>query len=161
MQARAWMRYVGEAAMKKIVKLSLIVLIGIMATYYYIVSMEKKTAKVDAEVVFMTSGVKAGMLRNDITNILTDNGFKPNEKSPSVKDPAHRQTFVRIAAKKTFAWVRYDALIEYDGNDRLKTARFLKSNHSDGRDTSCLILYDVPSRNVTYPASCPADVQNF
>lgn len=146
---------------KKYVKVFLVVLIGIVATYYYIVAIEKKSVKVDAGVVTMASGITAGMTRNDVALTMAGNGFKLNEKSPSRKDPAHRQIFFKISSKSTFSWIRYDALLAYDGNDRLKTARFLRSNHSDGRDTSCLILHEIPSRSAPYPVQCPADVQEF
>ena len=146
---------------KKYVKVILVLLIGVIATYYYIAAIEKKTARVDDGIVKMASGITAGMTRNDVMLTLSGNGFKPNEKSPPKKDPEHRQIYFKISSKSTFAWVRHDALIEYDGNDRLKTARFLRSNHSDGRDTSCLILGEIPLRNVTYPAPCAADAQDF
>ena len=142
-------------------KIALVLLIGIIATFYYIKAIDKKTAKDDAGVVKIASSLTAGTDRNEVTNVLSASSFKLNQKSPSVKDPKNRQIFFKISSKSTFAWVRYDALIEYDGKDRLKTARFLKSNHSDGRDTACVILHEVPLRNVTYPAQCPNDVHDF
>jgi hypothetical protein len=147
--------------MRKFVKIALILLIGITATFFYIKAVDKKTAKDDVGVVKIVSSLTVGTDRNEVTNVLSASGFWPNQKSPSVKDPKHRQIFFKISSKSTFAWVRYDALIEYDGKDRLKMARLLKSNHSDGRDTSCVILHEVPSRNVTYPAQCSNDVQDF
>jgi hypothetical protein len=147
--------------MRKFVKIALILLIGIIATFYYIKAIDKRTAKDDVGVVKIASSLTAGTDRNEVTNVLSASSFKLNQKSPSVKDPKNRQIFFKISSKSTFAWVRYDALIEYDGKDLVKTARFLKSNHSDGKDTSCVILHEVPSRNVTYPAQCSPDVHDF
>lgn len=147
--------------MKKSVKLVLVLLIGIIATFYYVKAIEKKTTKDEAGVVKMASGISAGMTRNDVALTLTGNGFRPNDKSPSKKDPARRQVFFKVSSKSTFAYVRYDALVEYDDKDQLKTARFLKSNHSDGRDTSCVIVYEVPARTIAYSAQCPPDIQDF
>jgi len=145
----------------KFLKIFLILLIGIFATYYYFAGSAKRPARVDAEIFQMIPGFKPGLARSTVTNILTGNEFKPDDKSPSKKDPLHRQVFVRAASKSTFAWVRYYIFVEYDVNDRLKMARFLKSDHSDGRDTSCLILHEVPSAKAFYPAPCPPDIQDF
>jgi hypothetical protein len=147
--------------MNKSVKVILILLIGIVATFYYMKAVEKKTSKDDDGIVKMASNITAGMTRNDVEMTLAGNGFKTNEKTPSAKDPKHRKVFFKISSKSTFAWVRYDVLVEYDEKDQLKTARFLKSNHSDGRDTSCVILREIPARNITYPAQCPPDIQDF
>lgn len=153
--------FFNTSTAKKYVKVSLVLLIGIVATYYYVAAIEKKTVRTDEGIVKMASGITEGMALSDVVLTLSANGFKPNEKSPSKKDPARRRVFFKISSKSTFSWVRYDALVEYDGHDRLKTARFLKSNHSDGKDTSCLVLHETPSRNVAYPTPCPADVQDF
>ena len=145
----------------KIIKIVLILAIGVSASYYYLAGSARRPSAVDAEVLRMTAGIKPGMARSAMTGIITGGGFKLDDRSPPKKDPLHRQVFVRSASRSTFAWVRYDILVEYDGDDRLKTARFLKSGDSKGRDTSCLVLHEVPAAHGPYPLPCPSNIHDF
>ena len=151
----------ADASGKKFVKLALIVIIGLFATHYYITSINKKTTKADIGIVAAASGINAGMPRKEVLNLLSSVELKPDAKSQPVKDPAYRDVLFRISPRGPFAWVRYNAIIEYDRNERLKTAMIIKSNHSDGSDTSCVILSEIPSRNITYPARCPDKIPNL
>jgi len=121
-----------------------------------------KEKAADTVIESMTPQLKAGMNRNSVTGILEINGFKINTTSPPKKNPENRQIFVKGAGTSMYSWVRYDVFIEYNENGLLKFARFLKSRHSDGQDTSCLIIFEIPSnKNKPYPFPCPADVQEF
>ena len=151
----------AELSARKIAKIILVLMIGILGTYYYFAGSAKRPAAVDTEILRIAPGFKPGLPRNTVAGILTSHGFKLSDRAPSKKDPLHREVFVRSASKPTFAWVRYDVLVEYDGNDTLKAVRFLKSGSSDSKDTSCVILHGMPSAGTSYPSPCPPDVQDF
>lgn len=133
----------------------------VCASILYVPYIGKEKAA-DTVIESMTLQLNAGMSRKDMTGILEANGFKINTKSPPKKNPEHRQIFVKAAGTSTFSWVRYDVFIEYNENGLLKFARFLKSRHSDGQDTSCFIIFEIPlEKDKKYPVACPANVQDF
>ena len=150
-----------ELPARKVVKIILVLMIGILGTYYYFAGSAKRPAAVDTEILRIAPGFKPGLPRNTVVTILTSHGFKLSEQAPSKKDPLHREVFVRSASKPTFAWVRYDVLVEYDANDTLKAIQFVKSGRSHGEDTTCVILYGMPSAGTRYPSPCPPDVRDF
>lgn len=88
-----------------------------------------------------------------------DAGIRPGT---SKKDPEHREIFVRNCCAFVFQWTRYDLFIEYDPDDHLKSVRYLKSRHGDGRDSGCHVRLEIPaSKDKQYPYPCPPDVQDF
>ena len=88
--------------------------------------------------------------------------FNVNKRSPSKKDPVHREVFVRTCCSMVFDWTRYDLFIEYDGDDRLRFARYLKSHHGDGQERNCRVRLEVPAAaGKQYPYACSPDVQDF
>jgi predicted nucleic acid-binding Zn-ribbon protein len=106
--------------------------------------------------------LKVGMSRDNVTSILEANGFEINTTSPPKKDPEHRQIYVKAAGTSMFSWIRYDVFIEYNENGLLKFARFLKSHHEDGQDTSCFIIFEIPvEKDKKYPIPCPKNIQDF
>ena len=146
----------------KALKIGLVIVALAIAVYFYFVSTTKQYKKADVETSRMAPNLKPGLKRSTVENTLKANGFKINDTSPSKKGPVHRQIFVRAASRSAFSWVRYDVFIEYDGNDQLKTARFVRSGHSDGQEDTCVIMHEVPSiSSVAYPIPCPANIQDF
>ena len=136
-----------------------LIVIGIAILYIPDGGEEKAADKVIASI---TSQLKSGMNRDDVTGILDANGFKINTASPPKRQNKNRQVYLKIARKQAFSWIRYDVLIEYNKNGLLKFIRFLKSRHSDGQDTSCLIVSEIPDpKNTVYPILCPEKVQDF
>ena len=141
--------------------LILLVFMSVCASILYAPYIGKEKAA-DTVIESLTPQLKTGMSRNNVTGILEANGFKINTTSPPKKNPENRQIFVKAAGTTAFSWVRYDIFIEYNEIGLLKFARFLKSRHSDGRDTSCFIIFEIPvERETQYPIVCPANVQDF
>jgi hypothetical protein len=140
-----------------------LVFMCVRASILYMPYIGKEKAA-DTLIESITPQLKAGMSRNDVTGILEANGFKNNTTSPSKKNSENRQIYVKAAGTTMFSWVRYDAFIEYNENSLLKFTRFLKSRHSDGRDTSCFIIFEIPvekdkkypvkSLRVIFPEAC-------
>jgi len=88
--------------------------------------------------------------------------FNLNKTSPSKIDTGYRSVFVKSCCFGMFAWERYDLFITYNKENRLKSVLYLKSHHSDGRDTSCYVRLEIPSvDDRRYPYQCPPNVQNF
>ncbi|HEY6821948.1 MAG TPA: hypothetical protein VI321_07995 [Burkholderiales bacterium] len=67
--------------------------------------------------------------------------------------------FVRSCCQMMFRWTRYDLFLDYDADNRLKAARYLKSSHEDGEDQSCVVLFELPPGGKAYPYPCPAGGQ--
>ena len=119
----------------------------------------------DARIVGSLSQLKPGMHRTVVNEIVhaAKAKFKLNDIAPSKKDPEHREIFFWPRyTPDMFAWFRYDLFIEYGQDGDLIFARYLKSHHSDGQDTSCTIMLEVPAvEGKQYPYPCPPDVQDF
>ena len=88
--------------------------------------------------------------------------FNINERSPSGKDPKHRDIFVRTCCAVMYSREIYDLSIEYDREDHLKLARYLKSHYGDGTTHSYQVRLEIPpSKDKRYPYPCPPDVKDF
>jgi hypothetical protein len=72
------------------------------------------------------------------------------------KSSASRAVFVRSCCQIMYRWTRYDLFAEYDQDDHLLSARYLKSEHEDGEDRSCVVLLTIPaSADKQYPCQRP------
>lgn len=89
---------------------------------------EEKAA--DTVIESMTPQLKAGMSRNDVTDILEANGFKISTTPPPEKNPVRRQVFTRYVKRHMLSTVIYEVFIEYDQNGQLKFVRFKKTVHT-------------------------------
>ena len=105
---------------------------------------------------------KAGMRVNFMEQKFHAVFFNINKRSPSKKDPKHREVFVRSCCAIMYSREIYDLFIEYDQEDHLIFARYLKSHHGEGKIHSCRIRLEIPaSKDKRYPYPCPPDVQDF
>jgi hypothetical protein len=77
------------------------------------------------------------------------------------KSPPHGAVFVRSCCQLMFRWTRYDLFVEYDSENRMTSARYLKSDHEDGEDRSCSVLLEVPAPSgKQYPVPCSSVTQS-
>jgi hypothetical protein len=137
----------------------ILILIGLAILYLPYIGKEKTA---DNLIESIYPQLKEGMNQYDVTGILEANGFKINTTSPPKGKNKNRQVYLKAVGESTFSWIRYDVLIEYNENGLLKFVRFLKSRHADGQDTSCLIIFEVPTKmDKKYPVACPENVQDF
>lgn len=110
----------------------------------------------------LASRLQPGMERRRVEGIVAAHDFRANTASPAKKDPEFSAAYVTAFSTGMFMWTRYDLFIKYDGSNHLESARMLKSHHSDGRDTNCVLRWEVPSgTNRTYPLPCPPGAQDF
>ena len=69
--------------------------------------------------------------------------------------------FVRSCCQMMFRWTRFDLFVDYDQDNRLKSARYLKSDHEDGADHGCAVLLEVPADSgKQYPHPCSSNLKN-
>jgi len=68
----------------------------------------------------------------------------PLDEIAGPKPSASGELYVRSCCQLMFSWTRFDLFVEYDGDDRLEAARYLRSHHADGRDTGSVVLMKIP-----------------
>lgn len=108
-----------------------------------------------------------GLMPDDITRCIRcghDSGGKLSHADPSVaapRPPASQDLYIRSCCQIVFQWIRYDLFVEYDQDNGLKSARYLRSFHEDGEDRNCLVLFEIPAAaKVQYPHPCPPKAQH-
>ena len=68
----------------------------------------------------------------------------PLDEIAGPKPSASGELFVRSCCQLMFSWTRFDLFIEYDKDDRLEAARYLRSRHADGRDSGSVVIMKIP-----------------
>ena len=68
----------------------------------------------------------------------------PLDEIAAPKPSASEELYVRSCCQVMFSWTRFDLFVQYDNDDRLETARYLRSHHADGRDTSNVLIMKIP-----------------
>jgi len=68
----------------------------------------------------------------------------PLDEIAGPKASASGELYVRSCCQLMFSWTRFDLFVEYDNDDRLEAAKYLRSHHADGRDSGSVVLMKIP-----------------